>query len=330
MDILNLDQELRSDKIRQGYLIVGPERHLALTAKQHILKTIFRDQEDQESAPDLFWASKTKTGTILDSFRTPSLFSKHRAVVVEEEGEWKKKEWEAIQKIFSSPSPNATLIILAESITAAVLGKFPSAVGVIECKKLYPRQVAGWIGMEVRGLGLNISQEAASVLVDCVGTDLGELHHTLEMLSLYVGSRKLVQLEDVEAVAAKTAQKSIFEMTNAVGAKNPMQATKFLNAILDQGEEPLKILSLIARHFRLLAKAQEILAESRGGLPPDFAKRLGVHPFFAKDYADQTKRWKQNEWGKCFEALFKCDTQLKSSRHEASAVLGKLIQDLCG
>lgn len=327
MDILTLDQELRSDKIRPGYLIVGPERHLALTAKQHILKSVFKGEEP---SPDLFWASKTKIGAILDSFKTHSLFAKWRAVVVEEEGEWKKKEWEAIQKIFLKPAPNATMIILAESVTAAVLGKFPSAVGVVECKKLYPRQVAGWIGMEVRGLGLNISQEAASVLVDCVGTDLGELHHTLEMLSLYVGNRRLVQLEDVEAVAAKTAQKSIFEMTNAVGSKNRVEAAKFLSAILDQGEEPLKILSLIARHFRLLAQAQEILAESRGGFPPDFAKRLGVHPFFAKDYAAQTKHWKPNEWGECFEALFTCDTQLKSSRHEPGAVLGKLIRDLCG
>ncbi|MBI5300450.1 MAG: hypothetical protein HY877_09215, partial [Deltaproteobacteria bacterium] len=40
MDVTQLDQELRSGKIRSCYLIVGAERHLALTAQKQILNAI--------------------------------------------------------------------------------------------------------------------------------------------------------------------------------------------------------------------------------------------------------------------------------------------------
>ena len=324
MDILTLDQELRSDKIRPCYLIVGEERHLALTAKKHILKTIFKEGA---VSPDVFSAAKSSLAKIIDALKTPSMLTPWRCVVVEEADEFDKKDWEAF-KNFSIP-PKATLILIAEKLTATVLGKLGPQVSVVECKNLYPRQVAGWINMTARDLGVPISQEAASFLVDCVGTDLGTLSQTLEMLLLYVGSRKIIQLEDVEVVAARSAQKNVFELTNAMGGKNPAQATKCLETILDQGEEPLRILGMIARHFRLLATAQEILAGSGGQMGPDFSKKLGVHPFFAKDYVAQAKRWKSNRWGKCFEALFECDSALKSSRHEPRAVLEKFIWELC-
>lgn len=321
MDILELDQELRSNKIRPCYLIAGEERHLALTAKKHLLKTV-------ETVPDIFYAPQTTLPKILDVLKTPAMFTPWRCVVVEEAGHYKKKDWEEWKKELAKPLEKTVLILILDGFPAA-LKDLPPSFGIVECKKLYPKQVAGWINMEARERGVAISREAALFLVDAVGTDLGNLYQTLEMLTLYVGGRKIIQVEDVEIVAARTAQKNVFELTTAVGEKKPEQALKFLEAILDQGEEPLKVLAMIARQLRLLASAQEIVQAAGGVVPPDFAKKIGVHPFFAKEYAAQSKRWRQKGWSHCFESLLNCDVALKSSRHKPEAILGRLIWELC-
>lgn len=316
MDILTLDQELRSNKIRPGYLLVGPERHLVLTARKNILKTVFRDQDP---SPDIYSALETSCAAILDVFKTPSMFSCARCVVVEEAHALKKKDLEEIKKIFKNPLPKAVLLLIAETLSKGFLDGLPASVSLVECKKLYPRQVLAWINIEARNLNIPISKEAASFLADCVGGDLGRLSQTLETASLYVGQRKIVGLEDVEVVAGLTAQKNIFDLTKSIGEKNPLQAVKILETVLDGGEEPLRVLGMIARHCRLLAQA----------LVPDFSKKLGVHPFFAKEYALQTRRWSSKGWKGCFATLALCDRTLKSSRHKPRAILEKLIWELC-
>ena len=202
-------------------------------------------------------------------------------------------------------------------------------MSVVECKKLYPRQVASWLNMEVKNLGLALSREAAKFLVDSVGTDLGALSQALEKLFLSGSKKGLIQLEDVETVVANTAQRNVFELTNAIGEKKPQAAVGILENILDQGEEPLKALALISRHFRLLARAQDILAKTGGENSPDFARQLKVHPFFAKDYARQARTFKKGRWQNRFERLQACDRALKSSRLKPQFVLEKLIWDLC-
>lgn len=326
MDILELDRELRSNQIRPGYLIFGEERHLVLTAKQNILKAVFKDTEPM---PDVYAALQTPIGKILGSLKTPSLFGSYRCVVVEGADKFNKDVFEMLTDFLKKAPSQTVLILLADAFKATVLKKFPTTVGVVECKKLFPRQVAGWINIEMRGLGIPISREAAEFLVQWVGTDLGVLRQTLEMLVLYVGKRKIIQMEDVEVVAARSARKNIFDLTNAMGGKKAPEAIHWLKEIFDQGEEPVRVLGMMARHFRLLASAQEILVESGGGPSADFAKKLGVHPFFAKDYALQARYWSKSGWGKCFERLSVCDRALKSSRHKPQAVLEKLIWDLC-
>lgn len=322
MDILQLDHELRASKIRACYVIAGPERFLALAARRQIVKAIFKDAPP---TADFFQASKHSLGQILDCLRTPSMFAPWRLVVADEGEKFKKKDWEGLRKYLEGRPQKETLIVFTDSAKSDF--QLGPAAAVIECKKLYPRQVLSWLNMEAAHQKIPISREAASFLVDCVGTDLGELSQTLQKLSLFVGNQHLVNLPDVEKAVARTAQKNLFDLTNAIGRRELKSALKQLDQILVQGEEPLKTLALIARHFRLLARAQELLAKSGG--EANIAKELKVHPYFAKDYVAQARRLPAGGWARRFQALYACDKSLKSSRHKPNLILEKLVRTLC-
>lgn len=326
MDITQLDRDLRAKKFSPCYLLVGPERHLVLTAQRQILNAIFGETPQ---SVDRFSFEKTKPASVIDSLNTASLLSPKRVVVVEEADCLKKADWEIWKEYLAKPNPQSILVLVAESIKPGDLKSLSSKMAIVECKKLYHNQLAAWINMEAKYMGAQISQEAARFLGDLIGADLGAIHQSLEKLLLFVGNRGLIQLEDVEKVVANTAQKNVFEMTNAIGVKKPVQALQFLNNILEQGEEPIRIFAMILRHFRLLAKAQEVLAKSGSDAQTSLAKELGVNPYFAKDYAVQAKHFRPKGWKKRFETLSQSDRALKSSRLKPQATLEKLILKLC-
>ena len=326
MDITQLDRDLRAKKIAHGYLLAGPERHLVLTAQRQILNAVFGDAPQ---SVDRFSFEKAKLAAVLDSLNTGSLLTPRKVVIAEEADRLKKADWEVLKNYLAKPNPQSVLILVAEAIKPGDLKSLSSKTTIVECKKLYPNQLPAWINMEAKNLGAQISQEAARFLGDLIGAELGAIHQALEKLLLFVGQRGLIQLEDVEKVIANTAQKNVFDMTNAIGLKKSTEALQFLNNILEQGEEPVRIFAMIVRHFRLLAKAQEVLAKNGPNAQPALAKELGVHPFFAKDYAVQAKRFRPRGWGKRFETLAESDRALKSSRLKSQAVLEKLILRLC-
>lgn len=324
MDLLQLDQELRAGKIRPCYVLAGEERHLVLTARASIAKAIFKEAPVEA---DSFDASKHPVHAVLDCLKTPSLLNPWRLVLVEEASHFKKADWEAIALFLASSPQKRTLVLIAEKFPA-VASKAVATAAVVECKKLYPRQIPSWVSMEARRLNVPIAREAASYLIDCVGAELGELSQTLQKLSIFVGGKRLIQLEDVEKGVAATAKQNVFDLANAMGRRDLKKALKQLHLVLGQGEEPLKALALMARHYRLLARAGGLLGGERSLPEAQMAKALGVHPYFAKEYLDQAKGFKKSFFKKCFASLCACDKALKSSRHKPEVILEKLVRRL--
>ena len=113
---------------------------------------------------------------------------------------------------------------------------------------------------------------------------------------------------------------------SALGEKKIGRASELLHHILGQGEPPVKVLTMVARHFRLLAKAQGLLR--RKVSKTEFAAGLKVNPFFAGDYAAQARKLNPIRWRALFQEIYQTDAALKSSKHKATTILEKLAWDL--
>ena len=318
MKFQELNSELRTGKLRSVYLFHGPERFLMTTAVDLIRAT----GEENRFAGGVDGAAK-----ILDLLKTPSMFAARRLAVVDNADKLKKEDWKLLDDYADAPAPNAVLILLAEKASAAWSKKSGPEIAVVECKTPYPREIPSWIQMEGRKFGISFSQQACLILAEAVGTDLGQIIQSIEKLALYAGTRKLIDVADVEAVVAVSASRTVFDMTNAIGNKKPMEAMALIDNLMEQGEFPVKILSMISRHFRLLARAQE--GVGKGSNEAVLAKELKVHPFFVKDYVSQSKRFRPRDWPGRFAILYACDRSLKSSKLPPERTLEKTILKLC-
>ena len=139
----------------------------------------------------------------------------------------------------------------------------------------------------------------------------------------------MIDLKDVETVLSDTSQKSIFDLTNAVGSRDLSRAEDRLLNLIRNNENPVVVVNMLARHWRLLLKAKELM-KNRAGSERDLASQLGVHPFFVKEYISQSKRFTTKALAEGLKMLWRSDVSVKSSRLPKEAVLHKLVIELIG
>ncbi len=329
LDVTALDKELKSGRVRPVYAMVGPESYLARGSVELVRKTL---DGDEFHAPSLtsYTGIEAKAELVINALRTGSLLGGSPLVIIRDADKMPKDTQEALVTYLKNPVESSTLILVAAKLDGRskmmqLLGK---AGVVVDCKPLYENKIPYWINMQVKRGGKVISQEAARFMAEMVGNDLGQLSQAIERVSIYIGDRKAIELADVEQAIAETHQRTIFELTDAVGKRNLSLSLSLLQNLLENGVPPVMIVTMFARHFRILMKAKEV--EGRMGDDGGLAKYLGVHPFFMKNYLQQSKNFSNSELRRSFSTLHRCDREIKSSRVVKQRILERAIFKLIG
>jgi len=329
LDITGLDRELRSKQIQSIYIITGPETHLAQSAFRMIKEACGVSAGDDVSLKT-FSGKETRIEGVFATLRTVSMFGGRPVVAIREAESLSKDVLDALADYCVSPVESSTLVVIGEKLDGRT--RFMQTASkngtLIECKQLYMNQIPSWVGIESKRQGRQISQDAARFLSEIVGNDLGALSQSIERIILYIGEKKIIDLKDVEEAVAETRQRDVFELTDAVGLRQLSKAMSILHNVLENGESPILLLNMLARHFRILSKAKEISGRMEDG--SQIAKYLGVHPYFAKNYLAQAKEFSKNELRASFNILHRCDRELKSSRVAKERIIEKALLGLHG
>lgn len=322
-------EDLRS-QIQKGadlagfYLLHGPEefgrtRAVAWLAEK-LAPTAARDFN-----VEAFHADGLDVPRLLDSYRAYPVMTDRRLLVFKGCDRLSADQCRALEPIVSDPVESTVVIATGEKIDGRRrLFKQMMALGCgIEFPALYDNEVPAWISRHCREEGLTIEPEGADALRIYVGANPRELASEIEKLALYVGAGNPISRDSVIALASSSGEASIFALTDAIADGDRKKASALLQALLSQGEEPIRIVAMINRHLNLLLKTAAL---ERQGLPAaELSRRLGVSPYFLRTYRTQANRAKSQELWRGLEALSEADLNLKSHSRRHSG----LIMDLC-
>ena len=106
--------------------------------------------------------------------------------------------------------------------------------------------------------GKAISAEAARLLVELVGTDMGLLDQELAKLAVFVGEGKKIDTGDVDRLVGHSREESVWKLFDLIGVGQTAAALAHLDRLLTQGEEPLALLGAMASKLRSFAKAYRL------------------------------------------------------------------------
>ncbi|MFN8498202.1 MAG: DNA polymerase III subunit delta [Anaerolineae bacterium] len=236
---------------------------------------------------------------------------------------------------YLSRIPDATHLIFVEPKTIgktnAVL-KAAQAMGsrarVTEFEPLNPRKgdLNRWIGERATVKGGAIQPAAVTLLAAYVGADLRLLDQELDKLLTYAGPRHAVTEDDIRRMVPAAAQTSIFEMVDAVAARDSRAALRLLHGLLDDGEAPLYLLFMITRQFRILLQVR--LLQTANLAPSELAPRLGQHLFVVEKALRQARQFTIPQLEAILGRLLQADLALKSSGANPVLELDMLVVGL--
>ena len=246
------------------------------------------------------------------------LFSSLRLVVIEQFDACDLEDREADFERLISQLPESTHLVLVQPKAFTATNKIGQVVKKhAQMREFQPftkwqeAEVAGWITRYVESKGKTIAPDALELLPEIAGNDLRSLSSELEKIITYAGDKKQLSLEDVEAVAS-LGEVDIFNFTEALKDKNAPAAFGFLERLLKNKEDPVKIIGLLASQFRFLAKLKSLAETTKD--QSDLINKMGARPYAIKKGMQQLSRFSKDELAKILELLHVSDLKMKTGK----------------
>ena len=283
----------------------------------------------QEFNRDVYSAGDVSASMVVDAARTLPVLNPWRFILVREADRFSPDDVRQLLTYIENPSPSTCLVLWGDSSGPwkRFFPKIKEVGAVTHVKSFFAGKLIGWIKREAQAQGKQMTREAAGYLKDMVGNRLRDLHNEIEKVVAYVGEKPVIELDDVEEVISEVKTRTIFELTDAIGMRNSVEALRILRKMLQAGEAHLRILSMITRQFRFIWKAKHLV--SKGVPKEEVGRRLNLHHFYLESILEQSASFSEDNLREGFGRFLEADLAMKTTAVSKELVLEKMIVDLC-
>ena len=293
--------------------------------------------DDAEFSLTRFDGRSVEAREVFDELSTVALFGGGgRLVIVDDADEFVSENRPALEDFAAEPRGSGTLVLVVDSWPANTrLAKAVAATGLaIECKFPTAARVIKWLETWARGRHrANIDRDAAELLLDIVGPEMGLLDQELAKLAAAAG-QAAITAEMVQQLVGGWRAKTAWDMLDAALEGRTRQALVELDRLLLAGEVPIAILGQIGATLRRFAAATRLIEQAEAaGRRTNLRQALetaGVKPapFIMNKAESQLKQLGRQRGGQLFGWLLEADLALKgvsSSPAKARIVLEQLL-----
>lgn len=187
------------------------------------------------------------------------------------------------------------------------------------------REMPAWIVAEARRQGGSIEPAAAARLAEMTGENTRQAAQEITKLLTYVNYAHPIGLEDVEAVSIVTASADVFDLVDALGARDGRKSQRLLHQLLEE-RDAFELFGMVIRQFRLLTIAREVMEES--GTLEEAAAALGTHPFVAEKAWNQARKFNLETLKAIYRRLLAMDEAAKTGLMPLEVALDTFIVEL--
>ena len=348
--VAEIEASRNGGPLRPGYVLLGDEAFLYERCRRAVLDTLIDPAMRDFSLAEIDLA-ETSIFEALDRAQTPSLMAPFQVLFLRNlktlygRGA-KKDEFAALDAYGRSPNPQAMLIFVADHLhlpsdlrrmemqdkdryerIRETLGDW---CGMVELVRVEESDAMRWLVAEAENRGSAFEVDAARELADALGSDLMLMASELEKLVLYTGERRRITLGDVETMVLGAKQRSLYELTDAISAKDRPRALALLQGLLnasDGGEESaIGHLYMLARTFRQMLVILEKNVRDSRAIWQALWQGFRMPPFAAEDLIRQARRYKsRRELTRALRLIARADLELRSSPPDKRLVLERLV-----
>ena len=197
---------------------------------------------------------------------------------------------------------------------------------IVTCEKLRRNELPDWIRQRAAARKVKLDAGAIADLAEFVGDELRQLDQELIKLADYAPHRTVTR-EDVRRLVPATRAASVFEMADALGMGDGATAGKLMRHALEiDGEQPLRLLGMIARQYRLLIQAKALQAQ--GAKPPEMARTLNVADWTVPKLLNQASRHTFAALERAMARILAADEAIKTGKLSDREAMDVLLAEL--
>jgi DNA polymerase-3 subunit delta len=251
------------------YALTGDDDFLKRLARDRILAIALGDA-DPDLAVTVFTGDKLDFSTLRNELDTQPFLAPCRVVIVENADPFVTDHRQSLEQYVAKPSPVGVLLLDVKTFpeTTKLAKALPDAAKII-CKALPPYKLGSWcIDWAKTRHAKKLAPDAADLLVELVGSDMGLLDQELGKLAVAVGARPGITAEDVERFVGRSKAADVFRILDAIGEGKPGEALSILEELFAEGEDPMAILGPLTAQLRKLAAVWRLHHREKQALGP--------------------------------------------------------------
>lgn len=262
MDALAFLDKSAKSKRQPVYALAGDEDFLKRQCRDAIV-ALALGGADPAFAVTAYPGDKLDFSAVRNDLDTLPFLSPARVVVVEAADPFVTAHREALERYVGKPSKIGVLVLDVKSFpeTTRLAKALPDAAK-LNCKAQQAYKLPEWaVGWAKTRHGKVLGPDAAALLIDLVGPQMGLLDRELEKLSVAVGDKPAISPEDVDRLVGRSRAANVFRIMEAVGEGKPAEALTILGELFEEGEDALAVLGPLTAQLRKLAAAGRLVAQ---------------------------------------------------------------------
>jgi DNA polymerase-3 subunit delta len=258
------------------YVVTGDDGFLKRQALVALRERILGPGEDSFGLAS-YPGDQAQFAEIRSELETVPFLAERRLVIVEQADPFVTRYRSYLEKYLTRPATEGTLVLEAKTWPANTkLAKALPDAATIVCKAPAGAKLAKWcVEWAKQQHGKQLTQPAAQLLVDLVGSEMGLLDQELAKLASYAGKAARIDAGDVDLMVGRSQGDNAFLILNAMAGGQAGEALTILDHLFTQGEEPLRIFGALTWQLRRIAQAAR-LSQSGASLY-DALGQVGFH-----------------------------------------------------
>jgi DNA polymerase III delta subunit len=273
-----------------------------------------------EAAVTVMPAQAGGAAQILQDTMTMGLLAEQRLIVVHGVEAWNAADVDALIAWKADPPPDVQLVLTAHELRSnSRLLKACSGSLIKVAAPSDPGKIAAWVAEQFEQAGQRVSREVATVLVRQAGSDsLDRLASDIERIITWADGEPITR-QVVETLATPhVADEKVWALTDAWSARDRSGFIRMSQQLLDQGEEPYRLVLVLARHLRIVSDTVRMLAASSPTQAMHQLVASGTNQWVARRYVEQAQRLSQPRVDAALARSVLLEAELKGASSLAS------------
>lgn len=333
MSFLQVQININKGNLASIYLLYGTESFLIEETIENIInKVLTKDEVDFNLS--VFDLKETPISAAIEEAVTIPFMGKNRVVIVKDPqfltGKDQTKiehDLKYLESYLINPVPETIFIIVApyEKLDERkkIVKLLKKEAEILEALPFKGSEMDKWIDARVKQYEVEFTKSAKEKIIQLSGYRLAMIAGELEKLALYAGKGGVIDETIVQQLVAKTIEQDIFSFVDHIVQRRKKEALQVFYDLLKQKEEPIKILALLARQFRIIYQVKQL--SKQGYSQQKIVSTLKLHPYVVKLANQQGNLFTEKQLLVFIDELAEADFNIKTGKVEKQLSLELFI-----